>query len=67
MDQYTKKSIVNACLDEIDISRDKLKSIKDDSEQRILFQGWIRKRKQTLKELGYKTTRRTKNDNKSKS
>lgn len=46
-------SIINACLDEIDTAKDKLKTIKDE-DQRILLEGWIRKQKQILKENKYR-------------
>ena len=54
MGKINRNILINICLDEIDIAKDKLKSIETESDKRILYEGWIRKQKQILKENGYR-------------
>ena len=54
MEKVNKNILIDICLDEIDVAKDKLKSTKNDNEKRLLFEGWIRKQKQTLKKNGYR-------------
>jgi len=52
MPKSVKKIQIDACLDEIDVCIDHLEN-KPRKEQVSKLQGWIRKQKDTLKDLNY--------------
>lgn len=54
MSKINRNILIDICLDEIDVAKDKLSTIKNDKDQRLLFEGWIRRQKQVLKELNYR-------------
>lgn len=58
--KVNKNILIDICLDEIDAAKDKLRSIKNDKDQKLLFEGWIRRQKQLLKELNYRKQRNEK-------
>ena len=58
--KVNKNILIDICLDEIDAAKDKLTSMKSDKDQKLLFEGWIRRQKQLLKELNYRKQRNEK-------